>query len=72
MRKDTAEFRIAVQMTDWNDTPVICEKLFTEDNDDTLDKAADLHAARIVNIVGREVRWNWRGSSQGHYIRPMR
>ena len=66
-----ALFKIYVDM-EWHNTLVICEKVIKGENDDVLLHAAELHAAKLSALTAREVRWNWQGSAQGHYVRPLK
>ena len=64
-----AEYKIRVSLTEWKNTPVIarfaCD--ITVSHDDAVDQATE-HAVDIADTVEREVRWNWQGSLQGHYV----
>ena len=67
-RKAIAQFRIKVVNADWADTQIIDEVLLPTDDDN---ENANGHARHIAHIVNREVRWNWEGSLQGHYVSPL-
>ena len=64
-----AEFKIRVPLALFKDTPVIARFEYdtTESHDDAAEQATD-RAAEIADAVEREVRWNWQGSHQGHYV----
>ena len=64
-----AEFKIRIPLTKWEDTPVIacfaCDNggLYQVATEQAIDKAIE-----IADAVEREVRWNFQGSPQGHYV----
>jgi len=58
----TAQFRVRISGTRWEETPVVAQ-LECDSNEE-----ASKRASRIASTVEREVRWNWEGMVQGHYI----
>ena len=48
----------------WGSTPPIWKYCFENA------EQANAAARTLANFLGREVRWNWEGSYQGHYIGP--
>ena len=67
--KETAEFKIFLSI-DWQNTPVVCSREFEGRDLKSLTYAIKLHAGSLATLTGREVRWNWSGSPQGHYAQP--
>ena len=61
MRK-LAEFKVRIPNTKWENTPVVA-RLACDGTE-----GANERARRIAAAVEREVRWNWEGTVQGHYI----
>lgn len=59
---ETVEFKISKPNTRWEDTPVF-GKLEVENSK----RAAEI-ADNLSTMTGREVRWNWERSPQGHYV----
>jgi hypothetical protein len=57
-----AQFKVETPGVKWEDTPVDDEKACSSSEE------ANEHALRIANKRQREVRWNWTGTTQGHYI----
>lgn len=67
-----AEFKINQTGIPWEDIPVT-ERLNVEDIDYVFDNekvcnAANSFAQTLADKHQQEVRWNWQGSYQGHYI----
>ena len=60
--KRVAEFRLEEEGVPWRDIPVLEEGTFCPQD------GPDERAIELVKEHGREVRWNWKGSSRGHYI----
>jgi len=61
--KSVIEFKISQKGKRWEDTPVD----FTHD---TTAGAAQLIAKRLAEKHQAVIRWNYRGSPQGHYTLP--
>ena len=62
---ERVEFRIKQENVKWEDTPVYVVRAFYS-RKDILDFAIDL-----VKIFQAEVRWNFEGLSQGHYVNEV-
>jgi len=62
--EDLAQFKLEdFDHQDWEHTPVWTEKYFYDAH-----KASEYaHALSVIND-GRKVRWNWKGSTQGHCV----
>ena len=58
----TIEFKVKQENTKWEDTPI--NRIQTIHNIDEINK----YAARLSKVFKTEVRWNYEGLSQGHYI----
>jgi hypothetical protein len=57
----------------WKDTPVFItcqEAVFSYDVSEQFTLAM-LVAQKIADLFNSEVRWNWQGSPQGHYVSPQ-
>ena len=63
---ETVEFRIKQEGVKWEDTPVYLASSFFTLGDITY------FAKRISEIHQAEVRWNFEGLSQGHYVDASR
>lgn len=63
---ETVEFRIKQEGVRWEDTPVDLASSFFTLGDITY------FAKRISEIHQAEVRWNFEGLSQGHYVDASR
>ena len=63
---ETVEFRIKQEGVKWEDTPVDFTSTFLTR------KGIDDFAERISEIHQAEVRWNFEGLSQGHYVDASR
>ena len=57
-----AEFRMFIPGLRWEDTPIM------DTLKDTTRREADNRAIEIAKYSGKQVRWNWKGLSQGHYF----
>lgn len=57
-----AQFRVRKEGVLWEDTPVIEEGRFCPE------EGPDERAIELVCEHGKHVRWNWKGSAEGHYI----
>jgi len=57
-----AEFKISVDGATWEDIPVMAKLVMMGSEE------ANRTASKLADIVQREVRWNWAGSPQGHYV----
>lgn len=64
MDYETVEYKIKEEGKRWEDTPVFMTDCMSPKDPWSINKYADF-LARCHNA---EVRWNFRGSSQGHYI----
>ena len=60
------EFRIKEDDKPWDATRPVAVESFG------YSEAAEIrrYCQELANAHGREVRWNWKGSHQGHYISP--
>jgi len=63
---EKVEFRIKQKGVRWEDTPIYVVRSFC-DRKAILDFAID-----IVEMFQTEVRWNYKGVSQGHYVNEVR
>ncbi len=61
--KSVIEFKYSKKNTRWEDTPV-------EFTLDTTAGAAQLIAKKLANQKQAVIRWNYKGSPQGHYTLP--
>lgn len=68
MITEIAEFRIRIPDTSWEDTPAISMLTTKSMSKGSCRIQAHDHAKAIASLVKREVRWNWQGSPQGHYV----
>lgn len=59
--KRKVEFKVKSKAT-WEDSPVLLKK-----NSLTLAKVEE-QALLMSKLFKEEVRWNWAGESQGHYV----
>lgn len=57
------EFKTSKKNTRWEDTPIEFALLTTAG-------AAQLIAKKLANKKQAVIRWNYKGSPQGHYIMP--
>ncbi len=63
---ERVEFKIKQEGVRWEDTPVYLASSFFTLGDITY------FAKRISEIHQAEVRWNFEGLSQGHYVNEIR
>lgn len=64
----TVEFKIRVPQADrWEDTPVYRSKTLTGTKEE-IEKQAEEIAEGIAFSQSSDVRWNYEGSTQGHYV----
>ena len=63
---ETVEFRIKQEGVRWEDTPVYLALSFFTLGDITY------FAKRLSKHFNTEVRWNFEGVSQGHYVNASR
>ena len=58
----TIEFKIKQESTKWEDTPV--------NRTQTIHNVYEIikYAERLSKVFKTEIRWNYKGLSQGHYI----
>jgi len=67
----TVEFKIRVPHTDrWEDTPVYTEKILSGTATEIALEAQEI-AEGIAFSKHSEVRWNYAGQSQGHYVNEI-
>ncbi len=62
---ERVEFRIKQENVKWEDTPIYVVRSFYNR------KAIFDFAANLVEIFQAEVRWNFEGLSQGHYVNDV-
>ena len=66
--KKTVEFKIRVPQADrWEDTPVYRAKTLSGTADE-IEKEAQEMAEGIAFSQSCDVRWNYEGDTQGHYV----
>ena len=58
----TIEFKVKQEGVKWEDTPI--NRIQTIHNPDEINK----YAERLSKVFETEIRWNYKGISQGHYI----
>ncbi len=63
-----AQYKIQLPDTPWKDSPIIAEFEIHAPNIEAATPSAKIHGIEIAYAVDREVRWNWEGSRQGHYV----
>ncbi len=64
----TVEFKIRVPQADrWEDTPVYRSKTLSGSKEEIAQEAQEI-AEGIAFSQSIDVRWNYEGSSQGHYV----
>jgi len=62
------EFKIRVPQADrWEDTPVYLSKTLSGTKDEIAQEAQEI-AEGIAFSQSSDVRWNYKGSTQGHYV----
>ena len=67
----TVEFKIRVPETDrWEDTPVYTSKALSGSTEEIAKDAEEI-AEGIAFSKHSEVRWNYAGQSQGHYVNEI-
>ncbi len=64
--KKRVEFKVKQEGLRWEDTPVYLANTFFDHS------GIDYFANRISEIHQAEVRWNFEGSFQGHYVNASR
>jgi hypothetical protein len=66
------EIKVACPGRSWEETPVFITGNECFATYDTGKQAALVHAiaTAVARIFCDEVRWNWQGSLQGHYVSP--
>ena len=63
---ELAEFKVQVDGQSWEETEVTWQDLYD-------DNFWACYAAQCAaQLTGRQIRWNWVGSLQGHYAYPDR
>ena len=66
--KKTVEFKIRVPEKDrWEDTPLYISKALSGTKEEIASQAEEI-AEGIAFSKHSEVRWNYEGQSQGHYV----
>jgi hypothetical protein len=64
----TVEFKIRVPEVDrWEDTPVYLSKSLSGSTEEIAEEAKEI-AEGIAFSQHSEVRWNYEGDTQGHYV----
>ena len=64
----TVEFKVRVPQADrWEDTPVYHSKTLTGTNEEIAHEAQEI-AEGIAFSQSSDVRWNYEGDTQGHYV----
>jgi hypothetical protein len=64
----TVEFKIRIPQADrWEDTPVYRSKTLTGTKEEIAQEAQEI-AEGIGFSQSSDVRWNYEGSTQGHYV----
>ena len=56
------EFKVKTGNLTWEETPVNRTKTFTELHEIVA------YAKRLANLFQNEIRWNYQGLTQGHYV----